>query len=657
MDGSFSRQSISSIARRYPQISPGLTVRRSTRLKRKDDYFAQAVALNPRKRRKFSYQPLDKHQGQIRLFELLPGKKDEPLQGRLTTVNLEGCPQYDAVSYVWGDPQLRFRLVIDEDKILMALESLRKALIALRLEHESRMLWIDAICINQNDLQERGHQVRLMRAIYTTAQCVRIWLNVDVSLKSPAFRAMQRVGGPSTDWLFNGNPTSRKLRRPGRLRDHGAEFWDPLFEIFADPYWERVWTQQELFLARNIRFHFPHGVLLPDVLICFDQAVLHAHARLTQRGVLLKGKYSTRMFGKSLFSSMYTGFYAMRTGEAQQLHDAPVLLNLFLSSWSLKTTDSKDRVYGLVGLARDCSEIDIEPNYNLTRLEVYCLVIKHFIRKYKSLGFLCNFASDHDHSMPTWLPSPEKQSLLLHKQLRISKAAEIPVNLDSIILDNGVMSLRGIKCDIITARVDGFLCFIPILTWWRQLEVICVRLGLCNSSDKILANKAVLELLSFWSTDHEYHVLFNRPKPTFKELEQGILNLIGLPTRTGHTNLTIYDIACKMEFELSEEDLCIARSLRFTIQNSTLVGTYKNRLGLCHPSCSQCLAEPGDEVWVLFGCPMPMILRRHKMGRYLIIGPAVIPGLMMGEACKGLLSNGSPGPEYQGPEIEKIELV
>lgn len=610
---------------------------------------------------RYSYEPLDERQRQIRLFELLPGKKKDPLCGRLTTVNLEGCPPFDAVSYVWGDPEIRFELTVDGDKTLMVLESLRGALTALRLKRKSRILWIDAICIDQNNKQERGQQVGLMGVIYTTASYVRVWLDVDVKLNSPAFRAVEALEDqpPAIAELFhNEELTDGRLPRTLQLRDRSVEFWEPLYEIFDHPYWERVWTQQELFLARNLRFHLPRGVLLPEPLIRFDWAVTWTHARPTQAAALAPdGRYLTWMRGRSIFNTLHYGFDAVRAGRTPQPGDTATLLKLFLGSKDLKTSDPRDRVYGFVGLAQDCDEGDIDPNYLLTPVEVYFQVIRHFIGKYKSLDFLCNTANSRDHSQPSWLPSPEKESYLLSGLLNISKATEIPVDPEAGLLHNGVLLVRGMKCDTIIATASNGTLLMPILTWWKELEEMCVTLGVCKSSDQILTSKTVLELLGFGFDTFMYQDVFAKPSPTLKQLEEMFSSLIEFPTRTNNMDVSIYDIVAKMTLGPGEENLRIARMLLVTMTSSTFIGTKGKRLGSSLQSCSECKVESGDEAWVLFGCSMPMVLRPTAMGQFSVIGPAIIPGLMKGEACEGLMSDGTAGPEYHGPQIQEIDLV
>ncbi|KAM5350683.1 hypothetical protein ACJ41O_007188 [Fusarium nematophilum] len=354
--------------------------RRSQRLKRKPNSPLPTPPLKkPSTKRPYRYDTLDKQKRQIRLFELLPGAKDEQLRGRLMTADLNTHPVFDALSYVWGDPTPRFTLRIDDDGFLEISENLGNALICLRQQKEPRTLWADAICINQQDKQERGHQVRFMRAVYRTAQTVRVWLDEDVDPKSKPFQMARRlyVPGRPINWdVCPGASNARDLRNLVRVGDFELDFWEPLSKILNNLYFRRVWTQQELFLARNLLFHLPGGTLSPGPLIQFDAALMRSIG-------VFKGTLSTDYVHKagvpSLFSNKYYGFLATKVPsfnvtEVPQFNQAS-LLWLFLRSNNLEATDPKDRVYGMLGLARDCGENDILPDYNLGQLETYSLEV------------------------------------------------------------------------------------------------------------------------------------------------------------------------------------------------------------------------------------------------------------------------------------------
>ncbi|KAL9591699.1 MAG: hypothetical protein Q9179_007459 [Wetmoreana sp. 5 TL-2023] len=120
------------------------------------------------------YEPLQ-DRASIRLFQLLPRKEGSSLQGRLLDSNLADCQAYEAISYVWGSEADKVALDCDGFQLLIT-QNLAAALRRIRLPETNRVLWIDSICINQNDVPEKNHQVRLMSQIYRKASRVLVWL-------------------------------------------------------------------------------------------------------------------------------------------------------------------------------------------------------------------------------------------------------------------------------------------------------------------------------------------------------------------------------------------------------------------------------------------------------------------------------------------------
>jgi len=133
------------------------------------------LTLQELERYKYEGIPAD---NTIRILTLYPGASRTRLEGRLEFANLDDKPQYEAISYVWGDPT-RCEEIIINNKSLALTQSISDALRRMRHETELRQLWADQISINQDDLVERGKQVRLMGQIYKGAMRVLIWLGRD----------------------------------------------------------------------------------------------------------------------------------------------------------------------------------------------------------------------------------------------------------------------------------------------------------------------------------------------------------------------------------------------------------------------------------------------------------------------------------------------
>ncbi|KAI1284167.1 heterokaryon incompatibility protein-domain-containing protein [Xylaria sp. FL0933] len=105
--------------------------------------------------------------GQVRVIELLPGTDDDPIMCKLRVCTIDGIEE--ALSYVWGQKEHEGGILVDQQSFRLT-QNLYDILHGLRHPDTIRTLWIDAICIDQSNVQERTHQVRLMRQIYSNAQ-------------------------------------------------------------------------------------------------------------------------------------------------------------------------------------------------------------------------------------------------------------------------------------------------------------------------------------------------------------------------------------------------------------------------------------------------------------------------------------------------------
>ena len=123
------------------------------------------------------YQALADPQDSFRLIELLPASSDEAIHCLLKEFKLSQSPQYEALSYEWGTP-LDLDWVTVNGCQYQLRRNLHSALVQLRpaKTDSKRKLFVDAICINQDDMEERSTQVQLMGEIYKKAASVLVWL-------------------------------------------------------------------------------------------------------------------------------------------------------------------------------------------------------------------------------------------------------------------------------------------------------------------------------------------------------------------------------------------------------------------------------------------------------------------------------------------------
>ncbi|KAK0644469.1 heterokaryon incompatibility protein-domain-containing protein, partial [Cercophora newfieldiana] len=134
------------------------------------------------------YSPLNSTKREIRLCRILPFSfSQECVSCVLSTVSLDAAPDFEALSYVWGDAADRVPIIVNGQRLLATknLEAAMRALSSRAMmgfgasRDFTRVVWIDALCIDQTNLAERASQVKLMGDIYSSARHVVTWLGAE----------------------------------------------------------------------------------------------------------------------------------------------------------------------------------------------------------------------------------------------------------------------------------------------------------------------------------------------------------------------------------------------------------------------------------------------------------------------------------------------
>lgn len=200
------------------------------------------------------YSQLDPQKSEIRLVTLLPGKPCDSIRCTLSTASLDQNPAFTALSYVWGDPSATKPITVDGEPFDVTL-NLEEGLRAIRERGMSRVLWIDAICINQKDVNEKNVQVPQMGRLYSNAPEVLAWLgpsspNIGFFVSWIRAHAKSRHIAASAYWLKLKalSVFSRSMQRKRNLALVRA--YKGFLELLALSYWDRVWTFQEYLLPR-----------------------------------------------------------------------------------------------------------------------------------------------------------------------------------------------------------------------------------------------------------------------------------------------------------------------------------------------------------------------------------------------------------------------
>jgi hypothetical protein len=236
------------------------------------------------------YEPLDLSRPAIRLLEVMPSARHQDIvKCRLATVSLERNPKYIALSYAWGDPSDTSDIIVNGNvvpvtrNLASALQQLRTTILPkTRLWRMWKRLparfWADAICINQEDMRERNHQVQLMESIYSQASLVVSWLGPDDDGELGLAIQSFNVIGRELEALADSPCNLEWMKKYPWMVETGEDAvtnraWTAMKSFFDRPYWYRVWVLQEMALAQKLWIMSGMSIVDYNSLQYFDQLV------------------------------------------------------------------------------------------------------------------------------------------------------------------------------------------------------------------------------------------------------------------------------------------------------------------------------------------------------------------------------------------------
>jgi hypothetical protein len=289
-----------------------------------------------------------------RVITLHPGDFDQPLYCTLELLNVNSPKEpYEALSYVWGSDHSPEPLFCDDGFLNITL-NLDQALRYLRHVAKRRLIWVDAICINQRDLDERARQVEYMRLVYQHASCVIIWLGPGDDQTRAAFQFARELDELSSDMIQN--QVQSRVRRLTRqdMADEKKDIHEveesicygrpedteALFKLFSFAHFERVWCIQEACAARKCICK--SGDDEEDI-----RTFLH-HVKLLIR---LKGPgndFGTLHLWELIRRKKHIGYV---NDELEPRTSLGPILNLLQIIRDFKSTDPRDRIFALLGIA------------------------------------------------------------------------------------------------------------------------------------------------------------------------------------------------------------------------------------------------------------------------------------------------------------------
>lgn len=343
------------------------------------------------------YTPLS--QSSIRVLELFPGPTGSEIHGNLIELSLNNkfSGGYEALSYMWGAQEATSTIFLGGKPFAIRL-NLSAALEALRSSGRLRKIWIDAICINQTDVAERNAQVSIMSRVYQQAGTVLVWLGEEDKQTVELFDFILDTEG-WTKGRVDEHGGSMSLSNHSSSGDESdfeveeeqtsyPEFWLDFLGVCSNPYWRRVWIVQEILSSSAVKLLCgASSISLKDFMV--------PHAALRER-LFMTGE-SRQTMDEIMKSSAYL------IVRAYKYRDEGFTLGSLLklvSSCDSRCQDPRDKIYGVLSLARDVH--GIRPDYGKSLLELYfdimkegtagCLYIdglQGYLKPYSELDDLC----------------------------------------------------------------------------------------------------------------------------------------------------------------------------------------------------------------------------------------------------------------------------
>ncbi|KAF2996303.1 Non-essential glycogen phosphorylase [Curvularia kusanoi] len=351
----------------------------------------------------------------IRLLTIDPGEPSSPLVCTLEETCLDTTQiSYNALSYCWGANDFSLEIECNSYPLLIT-PNLHAALLEYRRRAVTTPLWVDAICINQSDIPERTAQVRMMRSVYTQAACVVVWLGESAATDEKALELLKMLNAP---WATIKDSRGRDipLFQGGNEADHDAyvaaqvpsSYFDALAVFLMRPWFSRVWIIQELASARRSQFWCGSATLgddVPTLLACSRLGMMQNCYVRTQLGTVAMGEKEE-------------GFNRMKLQCAGRLHALMLtkemgldgILPLLLITRYFDSTDPRDKIFALVGIANDINDEDFV-DYSKDYQDLIGELSRHFLdgtiatRMDSAIGVLSfvTRTSDEELEGPSWI--------------------------------------------------------------------------------------------------------------------------------------------------------------------------------------------------------------------------------------------------------------
>ncbi len=623
---------------------------------------------------------LDNHS--IRMFLLEPGMGDAPITGKLEVGDIDNARFYDALSYVWGEPRpsgiAEYTVLLREGDVQNPLEltkNLYEALKRLRLSDCTRRIWVDQICINQEDSDERSKQVRFMGRIFKNASHVLVWLGLDEEkLAESVFQVVHKL-----DRQFQDAEEHKKLHVAyiKDLEEQSEDEWKALSHLTDLPWvilhtllplprnsvadssqFKRGWIVQEIGTEAQATMFWGQSEIDWMVLnrVCEKMTDYH-HLRSRLNIRTSDVKYVFQRFiepnPESYHANRFNFIYELHRARNLHLTDQRDRIFAWLGHYSIRTPN-KQLAALEADYRKDVAELYIDvarralmgENDEKTGSALICLAaVQHM-----SLPSRSKLETDVDvgietadgKGLPTWVPDWRTfQSFILSEPVNAHRAhgtsspkLEITGNLSilkiyGVVIDTVIQCSRPLKAKEFNANLVPGKTVLAIEYLWHD---ICHKHQFNLTEAYPNGQEALFALMQTMSNGcvqiatregKAYHDI-----PRIRWLEQHAMYLI--------KTLANSDV-CPKVHQLAAEAAGVHKDEDWSRASN---GASKNRKFSTTERGYYVLGpkvmEEGDIVCVLSGGKMPFCLRPWRDHQYLLVGECYVHGFMDGEAMEML---------------------
>ena len=548
------------------------------------------------------YLPLDIRKREIRLLRLLPGDKSTKPCCEMFEASMDEKPEYFALSYTWGDQSVTSTVSVNGHEVSVT-GNLEVALRNLRHEDDAMTIWIDALCINQQDLVEKGRQIMQMWHVYSQAKCTLIWLGESSDDSDLAMDFVRTVNEADfNDPEVQLDPT----------------IWKAVDRLLHRSWWSRVWIIQEAVASTN-------------AIVKCGRKEAHFNSFMTiskianRRVASVKGTFASPILPCCPLLCM---IYDVE----DQPKEASSLEPWIIRAHDFKSSDPRDKIYALLGFATAEERDAIPPDYTKPLDQIQLEVSAHLLIESKRLITLQRGRGPSSVGLPTWvrLGSSEQS----YTPMIFPAAGRTPYSASANTIIHPVLSsdlktitLCGSTFDTIafvSPRVMPKALFeslwpLTCQVWESCVEVFQAKYGnpYANTCGKAEAfwRTLILDRLVDWS---------GPPPSAFGQLFEVSTGCAQVPEE--------YVKSCKTA---SNDDIRARylypfhRSILAHLSGRSFFITGKGYMGLVATIDG---AEEGDLICLLAGGEVPFILRSKGESLYQFIGESYVHGIMDGSA-------------------------